>query len=60
MKKPYRPQIPFALGFSMGKPVPVPKGFEEGNVERTSYTKVGTNRDTKSLKPLNTGFKKEI
>ena len=54
----YRPQIPFPLGFDMGKPVPVPKEFE-GGVERQSYTKVGENRETKALKPLNTGFKKE-
>ena len=58
MKKPYRPQIPFPLGFDMGKPVPVPEGFENGNTERTSYTKVPENRDIKNLKPLNTGFKK--
>ena len=55
-KKPYRPQIPFPLGFDMGKPVPIPKGFE-GGVERTSYTKIGENRDIKPLSPINTGFK---
>ena len=58
MKKPYRPHIPFPLGWDMGKPVPVPEGFE-GGVERNNYTKVGENREIKQLKPLNTGFKKE-
>jgi len=58
-KKPYRPQIPFPLGWDMGKPVPVPDGFE-GGTERTSYNKTGTNRETKELKPLQSGFKKEI
>jgi len=57
-KKPYRPQIPFPLGWSMGKPVPTPKGFGEGE-ERTSYTKIGENREIKPLSPINTGFKKE-
>ena len=56
MKKPYRPQIPFPLGFDMGKPVPVPEGFENGNTERSTYTKNPENRDIKGLKP----FKKDL
>ena len=52
-----RSTILYPLGFEAGKPVPVPKMFENGG--KDYYTKVGENRDIKPLKPIGSEFKKD-
>ena len=52
-----RSTILYPLGWENNKPVPVPKGFGEG--ERDYYTKIPENRSMKPLKDFKQGFKKE-